>query len=428
MNLPLLEESHQTHVGLRRAVNQDNMLVQLAQNEEQWQAKGSLFMVADGMGGHKGGEKASQLAIQQVPLVFGKMLEMGHDKALRRALLEANQEIHRRGKESADFYNMGTTATILLLNAKGAWVAHVGDSRVYRIREGIVEQLSYDHSYIWEVARIHNITPEEAARNGILSNKITRCLGPEPEVLVDLEGPHEILPGDIFLLCSDGLSNKVTEEEMGLACSHLDPHGAGEFLIDLANRRGGPDNITVVIAKVPGKSDEHPPLIKATMDQPSVIDRLFNWSWVLFLIAGAGAIGGALICSFSDQIIKSYGFYLMGLSLFVASALSFYFSEKKNRTLLDPIIPQAIGPRIHRRKSFSAHEELGKLILDLESLLMGLGRQKFAVDPSWAQRIEESRALWKEQKVVDSLNKARQMLHGTIEMIQKSTKQSQLFN
>jgi hypothetical protein len=118
----------------------------------------------------------------------------------------------------------------------------------------------------------------------------------------------------------------------------------------------------------------------------------------------------------------------MGLSLFVASALSFYFSEKKNRTLLDPIIPQAIGPRIHRRKSFSAHEELGKLILDLESLLMGLGRQKFAVDPSWAQRIEESRALWKEQKVVDSLNKARQMLHGTIEMIQKSTKQSQLFN
>ena len=430
MNLPDILEIHETHVGLRRAVNQDSMLVQLAQNEEQWQTKGSLFMVADGMGGHKGGEKASQIAVQQVSLVVGKMLAMGHDKALRRALLDANQEIHKCGKGNHEFFNMGTTASILLLNGKGAWVAHVGDSRVYRIREGMVEQLTYDHSYIWEVARIHNITPEDAAKKGILSNKITRCLGPEPEVLVDLEGPHEILLGDTYLVCSDGLSNKVTDEEMGLICSQMEPKEAGAFLIDLANSRGGPDNITVVIAKVPGKSEEHAPMVRPTMNRPSIVDRLLKWSWIPFLIIGLLIISVSL-SFYYNQIMsfepKFFGLIMIGTSFFVASVLAFYFSEMKNRTQLNPMESQTVGLRIHRRALFNVLTQMEKILLGLEALIVGLERQK-TTNPQWNNMLTKARTLLKENNTKDSIKMVGKVLHEAILMVQNAKKQPQLFN
>ncbi len=429
MNLPDILEIHDTHVGLRRAVNQDSMLVQLAQNEEQWQTKGSLFMVADGMGGHKGGEKASQIAVQQVSLVFGKMLAMGHDKALRRALLDANQEIHKCGKVNHEFFNMGTTASILLLNGKGAWVAHVGDSRVYRIREGMVEQLTYDHSYIWEVARIHNITPEDAAKKGILSNKITRCLGPEPEVLVDLEGPHEILRGDTYLVCSDGLSNKVTDEEMGLICTQLEPKSAAELLIDLANSRGGPDNITVVIARIPGKSDEHSPMVRPTMDQPSLTDRLFKWSWLPFLIIGLLIISVSL-SFYYNQIMsfepRFFGLIMIGTSFFVASVLAFYFSELKNRTQMHPMESQPAGLRIHRRRMFTPHDQMEKILKDLENLIVGLERQK-TTNLEWKVLLAKARTCLKENKTTESLHLVGKVLHEAILMVQNAKKLLQPF-
>src|SRR4029077_14593744 len=139
-----------------------------------------------------------------------------------------------------------------LLRPDGVWIGHVGDSRAYRIRDGRIEQMSFDHSLVWEMARRHGVDPE--GLQGIPSNVIVRSLGPEPLVQVDIEGPHPIQAGDTFVVCSDGLSGPVSDREIGAAVSALAPKEACRFLIDLANLQGGPDNITVIVVKVVGSA------------------------------------------------------------------------------------------------------------------------------------------------------------------------------
>jgi hypothetical protein len=143
---------------------------------------------------------------------------------------------------------MGTTATVLVLHPSGAWIGHVGDTRVYRIRQGTIEQLTFDHSLRWEVARRRHEDPDKVT--DIASNAIVRSLGPETTVEVDLEGPHSVQAGDVFLLCSDGLSGLVSDAEMGAIASTLPLKEAANFLVALANLRGGPDNITVILVRV----------------------------------------------------------------------------------------------------------------------------------------------------------------------------------
>src|SRR5260370_25741457 len=140
---------------------------------------------------------------------------------------------------------MGTTTTALLVRPEGAWIGHVGDSRAYRIRDGQIEQMSFDHSLVWEMARRQGVDPD--GLQGIPSNVIVRSLGPEPLVQVDVEGPHPVQAGDTYLLCSDGLTGQISDSEMGAIASVLPPAEACRFLVDLANLRGGPDNITVLI-------------------------------------------------------------------------------------------------------------------------------------------------------------------------------------
>jgi protein phosphatase len=160
---------------------------------------------------------------------------------------EANTQIHNRGQASIDFKGMGTTTTALALLPFGALLAHVGDSRAYRLRGTRLEQLTFDHSLVWEMraAGLPDFGPK---------NVITRSLGPGATVKIDLEGPHPIVPGDIFLMCSDGLSGQVRDDELGMILASMPPAEAVRSLIDLANMRGGPDNITVVIAKTAGQS------------------------------------------------------------------------------------------------------------------------------------------------------------------------------
>jgi protein phosphatase len=141
----------------------------------------------------------------------------------------------------------------LLLRAEGAWIAHVGDSRAYRIRGGLIQQLTYDHSYAWEMARRLGIPPEELG--DIKKNVIVRSLGPDPLVQVDVEGPYPLEDGDTFVLCSDGLSNLVPPEEIGAIAGVLPIEEAARFLIELANLRGGPDNITVLIIRTGAPHD-----------------------------------------------------------------------------------------------------------------------------------------------------------------------------
>lgn len=235
---------------MRRSHNQDAHVAMPATDPAQYQERGHVFLVADGMGAHAVGELASKMAVDNIPHIYSKYAGEGAMPALRKAFVEANCTINTRGRQNREFQGMGTTASALILRPEGAWIGHVGDSRVYRIRNGVIEQLSFDHSLIWELARRQQKRPEEM--QGIPPNVIVRSLGPEPLVQVDVEGPHPIQPGDAFLLCSDGLSGQVTDREIGAVVTALPPDEACRFLVHLANLQGGPDNITVLVVRVGG--------------------------------------------------------------------------------------------------------------------------------------------------------------------------------
>jgi protein phosphatase len=208
-------------------------------------------MVADGMGAHAAGEYASKLAVDHVPHTYHKEPDDSPGAALRKAIEETNHLIHTRGQANLEFQGMGTTCSALVLVPEGALVAQVGDSRVYRLRGNRLEQLSFDHSLVWELQHSGQLSGDEVP-NFIPKNIITRSLGPNPEVKVDLEGPFPIVVGDRFLLCSDGLTGQVKNEELAAIVGALPPREAVRALVDLANLRGGPDNITVLVIQVTG--------------------------------------------------------------------------------------------------------------------------------------------------------------------------------
>ncbi|MEK6248837.1 MAG: protein phosphatase 2C domain-containing protein, partial [Planctomycetales bacterium] len=163
----------------------------------------------------------------------------------------ANAQIYEKGTTDTEFQGMGTTCSAMLLVPQGAICGHVGDSRVYRLRNGKLEQLTFDHSLVWEMQVARKKTPE-AAEIQLPKNIITRSLGPRGKVQVDLEGPFPVQKGDVYLLCSDGLTGPVTDEEAGTIIGCFPPDEAARTLVDLANMRGGPDNITVIVVQVDG--------------------------------------------------------------------------------------------------------------------------------------------------------------------------------
>lgn len=254
-------------IGFCRQNNQDAWVVHLRSDREQWTNRGHLFIVADGMGGHAVGELASKLAIDTIPHTFDKLRQLPPMQALKAAIEDANSAINTKGQENKDFLRMGTTCTTLLLGPLGAVIGHVGDSRAYRIRRLHIDQLTSDHSLLWEMIRQRKMNPAEAERL-CPRNVITRSLGPDPTVRVDLEGPHPVLPGDTFLLCSDGLCGQLTDAEMGMVAAHLPPSAACRLLVNLANLRGGPDNITVIVVRAGDVPDEAP-----SIDLPQQFNR-----------------------------------------------------------------------------------------------------------------------------------------------------------
>ena len=135
-------------IGMRRTTNQDSYSVEMAGDLDSWQRRGHLFLVADGMGAHAAGELASKLAADSVPHLYFKHQDLSGPESLKRAVIETNAEINRKGQANQDFHNMGTTCSVLTLLPQGAVCAHVGDSRVYRLRNGLLEQLTFDHSLV----------------------------------------------------------------------------------------------------------------------------------------------------------------------------------------------------------------------------------------------------------------------------------------
>lgn len=235
-------------VGMKRPMNQDAYDATIAEAGE-WESLGHRFVVADGMGAHAAGELASQLAVEEFERNYVSC-DVSPRESLISAIQATNSTIHRRGQEDRQLYNMGTTCSALLLLPEGAMIAHVGDSRVYRVRDSSIQQLTFDHSLVWEMRAAGQVRGN--SETSIPRNVITRCLGPHPDVDVDIEGAFNVSKGDAFLLCSDGLTGKISDAEIGTIVRNLEPEAAADFLIHLANLRGGSDNITVIVVRVEG--------------------------------------------------------------------------------------------------------------------------------------------------------------------------------
>ncbi len=246
-----IDASVQTDVGCVREVNEDSGRLVRPADPALLASKGTLLVVADGMGGHSAGEVASQMAADVVCRLYYASTD-APAAALRRSVEEANRRINEAAAADESKHGMGTTCTALALCGATAYAAHVGDSRLYMLRAGQLYQLSEDHSAVNEMVKLGIITKEQA-RTHEDKNVILRALGTSPEVEVSVLEPFAVRVGDRYLLCSDGLHDLVLEDEIAsLLNATEDIHAAGERLIAMAKERGGHDNITVgIIAIMP---------------------------------------------------------------------------------------------------------------------------------------------------------------------------------
>ena len=370
-----------TDIGFRRQNNQDSCVVVLSPTQEAWEESGHLFVVADGMGGHAVGELASKIAVDTVPHMFAKLRDRQPIEALRIAVEAANEAIHERGSQNQDFLRMGTTCSSLVLCSQGAVIGHVGDSRVYRIRNRQIDQLTFDHSLVWEMIHTRRVHPRDAERL-CPRNVITRSLGPEPQVNVDIEGPYPVVPGDLYLLCSDGLSGLLTDAEIGMIVGTLPPDEACRLLVNLANLRGGPDNITVIVVQ----AGELPEGVDLVYELPTPPPKIEGLSW-----AGFG-----IMCLISAFFLIGLYFFeldvqrrLQGGAILAMAALSgigfWTYHRSKNRSTgldYDPRATQIWRP--YRSASAIINDEFVENLTRLEAdLHQAALEDRWPVD--WAQ-------------------------------------------
>ena len=247
-----------TDVGRKRDHNEDSFLI-----DDELQ----LYVVADGMGGHAGGGTASRIAVETIdkklrdlrtvePLTSGRtnLQDSPVPETIRTAVEQACLAIFAKAQEDPELAGMGTTVISLILDDAHAFFAHVGDSRAYLVRGDLIQQISEDHSLVNEQIKAGMITPEEA-RHSRYRNIITRSVGFEEDVQVDVMGLLAEV-GDTFILCSDGLANMLEDTEILEIVRSLPLAEIPGKLIELANERGGDDNITVVAVRV--ETDDRP--------------------------------------------------------------------------------------------------------------------------------------------------------------------------
>lgn len=242
-----IEIGNLTDVGRKRSNNEDSYgLFRFGPDE-------ILALVADGMGGHASGEVASRLAVETLRQIYEKeRTEQDMLGTLKSALEITNFTILQKSMESQGLHGMGTTATVLVLKEGQAFIGHVGDSRAYLLRDGALSQVTRDHSVVERMVE-RGLLSREEARNHPQRNVIYQTLGVNRDLEPELHGPIPVSPGDTFLLCTDGLSNLVTNEEISEIVRGASPQKACEQLVNLANQRGGHDNITLQILKAGGK-------------------------------------------------------------------------------------------------------------------------------------------------------------------------------
>lgn len=245
-----------SHVGLRRADNQDALGI--FPGAESAAAGERLFVVADGMGGHLGGREASRLAVETLESTFFAGPDADPVTRLTRAFEAANLRIHACARHEPTLFGMGTTCTALALLEERALIAHIGDSRAYRITRDGIRQLTDDHTRVGDLVRRQLITEEEAARHPN-RNILNRAMGVQAEVEVDVIETEPLQPDEAFVLCTDGLASVSPGEIRDIVLSHP-PQQACDRLVELANERGGHDNVTVVVIRAADTaSDGQPP-------------------------------------------------------------------------------------------------------------------------------------------------------------------------
>lgn len=248
--------SVQTDTGCVREANEDNGRHIKPNDQELFRRKGTLTIVADGMGGHSSGEVASEMAVDLIGDYYYRDETRETGAALKNAVEEASRVIHETSLSDEKYFGMGTTVVALVLQNNLAYPVHVGDSRLYLLRGNDFRQITEDHSQVMEMVKYGIITREEA-KNHDDKNVILRAMGTQAAVEAELSDPFVYENGDTFLLCSDGLSDLVEDYEMGeILLTASDIYEAGERLIDLAKERGGHDNITVGIVRAAEESAE----------------------------------------------------------------------------------------------------------------------------------------------------------------------------
>ena len=230
-------------------------------NEDSFVLDPPMFAVADGMGGAQAGEVASRLAAAAFR-EYHDADQLAPDERVQAIIQEANRRIYERARTDSDVSGMGTTVTAALLLGGKVTLGHVGDSRAYRIRDGELEQLTDDHSLVGDLMRSGRLTPEEAEAHPQRS-VITRALGTDPEVDIDMTAV-DARPGDLFLLCSDGLTTMVADEDiLGILAAAPTLDDAARELVRAANTGGGEDNVTVVLFRVEGDEATEETLVAA---------------------------------------------------------------------------------------------------------------------------------------------------------------------
>ena len=215
---------------------------------------GELLIVCDGMGGHKGGETASRLAVESVKNHFENLgFEFDPSAEIRKALAEANRLIINTAQQDPSLSDMGSTIVLVLFKNSTAHCAHLGDSRIYLIKDGKIRQLTKDHSLVQQMIDSNMIT-EVDAKVHPKKNVITKALGINAEIEPDILEPFELKENDKLILCTDGLTSYVTEQEIFELAENNTSQQASQKLVELANNRGGSDNITVQVASAVQKT------------------------------------------------------------------------------------------------------------------------------------------------------------------------------
>jgi serine/threonine protein phosphatase PrpC len=245
-----IEVSSQSDIGCIRKNNEDSFGYWEPEDDQQFLRKGRLAIVADGMGGYEGGQEASRLAAETLVSVYRDSADADPQQALVEALQSAHHQIRQYSFVHPELRGMGTTCTAAAIVQDQLYYVHVGDSRLYLIRDGQITRVTRDHSYVGRLVESGMISPEEAETHP-QRNILTAALGTNPELIMDSPTqPTSLRPKDVLLICSDGLWGQVRDAEILDAVDNQNVEKAGRKLIELARERGGPDNITVQILRL----------------------------------------------------------------------------------------------------------------------------------------------------------------------------------